>query len=467
MEHVGGYIWNFLNRFGSQVIYIVTNIILARLLTPDDFGTIGVLSIIFMVATTLTESGLGGALIIQKKLRNIDCDTIFVFNFGISVLLYALIFIFSDSIQLFYGIKDLSKITRILALILVINGVCVVPRTILCYDLRFKELCIISLISAVLSSVISIFLAIFNYGVYALVVFQLFGACVTTILTFIYSKYKPAIRFSSNSFKSLFSFGFYTTITGVLNTVYENLITSLYGKWFNIASAGYLSQAKKLSEASTQSILSTVNNTSFPILSKKRHDILLFKREADLILKTIILLVFPIMFVLGLYSNDIIEIIFGRQWLPASPYLKILVIAGLFMILDTLVSNFIKSLGFVNKLFTLTVLKRSLACILIIVAVCVSKTYILYAYTLGAAFGFLLTSILYSRILKSNSLSSFRDSIKYVFFTIPLFLLMLVSCHYINNLIVSCIVAAIEILCYYFIILKLLDINPLNIIKRK
>ena len=415
----------------------------------------------------MTESGLGGALVIQKELRHDDCNTIFVFNLIVSLILYSLVFITADYIEEFYHIKDLSTVSRVLSLVFVINGICVVPRTILCYNLRFRELCIITLVSAIISSIVSIVMAFFDCGVYTLVVFQLLGAFITAILSLIISKYKPIFHFSRQSFKKLFAFGFYTTITGVLDTLYENLMASVYGKWLSVTSAGYLSQAKKLEEASTQSILSTVNNTSFPILSKMKESIAQFRYEADKILTTIPLIVFPIMFVLYSYSDDVIRILLGTQWTEAAPYLRMLVIAGLFMILDDIVRNFIKSLGLVKKLFYLTIVKRIIGLSLIMLAVIVSTEYILLAYAISAALGFLLTSMMYSKIVGLHSLNIFIKTFKSVIYTAPLFFAIEFTQNYIHNFLLSAVLAVLEMMIYYLIILKILHINIMSYLRRR
>lgn len=467
MQYIGGYIWNFLNRFGSQVISLLTNIILAHYLSPEEFGIIGVLSILFLVASTLTESGLGGALIIQKELRTKDCDTIFFFNTIVSVVLYILIYLFSDLLQEFYDIDKLSTITRIISLIFIINGLCVVPRTILCYNLKFKELCIITHISAIFSSILSIISAILNFGVYSLVIFQLTSAIITTGLSLYISKYKPTSFFSWLSFRNLFGFGFYTTITGVLDTIYENLMAAIYGKWLSVSSAGYLSQAKKLEEASTQSILSTVNNTTFPILSKQKENLEVFKKEADKILQSITLFIFPLMFVIYAFGEEIVVLLFGELWQPAAAYLKILVFAGLFMILDSIVRNYIKSMGLVDKLFKLTIIKRVIGCMLILSAALISKNYIIYAYAISAFIGYILTCLFYSSVINNVIYETLFKSLKYINITIPLFIIMVLTHFYLCDYRIAALIVIIEISIYYYMIFKYLSINPINLLKNE
>ena len=265
MKNVGAYVWNFTAKFGAQVLWLVTTMILARFLTPDDFGTIGILSILFLVANTLTESGLGGALVIQKELLKTDCSTISVFNIAISASIYAIVFVCANWIEAFYNVDNLATLTRVLSLVFVIGAFGIVPRTILFHQLRFKELCIISLSAVVISAICAILLAINNAGVYSLVAYQLVQVTINTIGCIWASRYKLSLHFAIASFKKLFSFGFYTTITGVVDTIYENIMAAIFGKYLNVTQAGYLSQAKRIEEASSQALLMTVNGTAFPI----------------------------------------------------------------------------------------------------------------------------------------------------------------------------------------------------------
>jgi O-antigen/teichoic acid export membrane protein len=268
MNNTSGYIWNFLSRFGGQFIFLVANIVLARMLDPEDFGMVGVLSIIFLVANTLAESGLGGALIIEKEIRKEDCATIFIFNLCVSLTLYFFIFLFANKIESFYHIEGLGLIARCLGIVFVINALGVVPRTILAFQLRFKELCLLNIISSFLGAFVAIILAYSHFEVFSLVYYQIITAVIMTIGSIIVTRYSFPLNGSFESFKRLFSFGFYTTASGVVNTIYENLLTAIYGKFVNVGIAGFFSQAKKIEEASSQAFLAAVNNTTFPVLAK-------------------------------------------------------------------------------------------------------------------------------------------------------------------------------------------------------
>lgn len=465
MNNLNAYIWNFINKFGSQLIWLVTTMVLARFLSAEEFGVIGVLSIIFMVANTLTESGLGGALVIQTNLKKEDCSTISVFNIVVSISIYIIIFVFADKIESFYNVDGLAHVTRVLSLVFVINAWGIVPRTIMYRELRFKVMCIVSLIAVTISSIVAIILAYFGFGVYALVSYQLIVALINTMGLYMCSHYHADFHFSMASFRKLFGFGFYTTITGVLDTVYENILATIFGKFLNITQAGYLSQAKKIEEATAQSLLSTVNNTAFPILAKKTNDLDSFKKEADSIITMVPLLVFPILMTIGVFSKEIICIMFGEKWLPASEYLSLLVIAGLFMIFDAINRNFIKSLGMVKKLFVYTVIKRVIGCGVIILFAFMSVHVVLYGYILSALLGFILNCHLYSKLVGENFFFNMRKSLKSLSALLPLYLCLYLIYVLIQNELFRIMICLVLLTFFYIVILPQYGIDILAKIK--
>lgn len=462
MRNFGAYIWNFIGKFGSQLLWLATTMVLARFLEPDEFGIIGVLSLIFMVANTLTESGLGGALVIEKEIKDDDCATIFSFNVIISISIYLIIFFSADAIETFYNVENLAKITRTLGLVFIINAWGIVPRTILCHQLKFKEMCILTLSNVIFSSVISVILAWQNFGVYALVAYQIIYAIINAIGFIILSKYKFPIMFRLSNFKRLFNFGFFTTITGVVDTLYENMMAAIFGKFFSVAQAGYLSQAKKIEEATSLSLLATVNNTSFPLLSKLKDDIQAFRAEADNIRNTIPLLIFPILVTISVFSKEVTILLYGEKWLEASGYLAILVFAGIFMIIDAITRNFIKSLGYVNLLFKATLIKRIAGCLIIAIAGVVSLEFILYGYVLSAMIGIIFNCVVYSKIINQSIFNDIISTFSKTISLLPLYLIIFVIYHISPSLPLKIFFAGVILAIYYFFYLPKKGINIYN-----
>ena len=238
MQHKMAYVWGLVGKFVPSFIHLVANIILARFLTPDDFGTIGVVTIIFTVANVLIDSGLGGSLVKEKSITKLDCSTIAAFNSVIGLIIYVIIFFSASFWESYFEIDGLTSIIRILSLSFLIGPIGLVPKAIMNRELKFGAISIIAIISIVVASVVAVVMAIMGSGVWSLVAFQLVNTAVMVLISCVYCRYIISFQFSWESFKRLFSFGFFTTITSAIDTIYENLITTLTGKYLNVTHAG-------------------------------------------------------------------------------------------------------------------------------------------------------------------------------------------------------------------------------------
>lgn len=408
------YIWGLCSKIVPSIIQLIANMILARLLSPSDFGTIGVLTIIFTLANVLVDSGLGGSLIKEKLISKRDCSTIGSFSLVISVILYLCLYVGSSNIEQYFDIPDLALIVKLLSLTFVIGAVGLVPKTILVRNLRFGTLCLITIMGALGGSLVSIIMAVCDFGVFSLVAFQLVNVLITTIIAIGATRYSVSLCFSLASFKRLISFGLFTTITSVIDTIYENLLTTLIGKYVNVAQAGYLFQAKRLEEAMTTSVALTITNVSFPIMTKLKEDISQFKVEAISLMRTVVLLIFPLLFTVILFSELIVTFILGQEWLPAAFYLSVLMWAGMILIIESLLRSFIKSLCAVKKLMYITLFKRTLGIFIIVFTLMITPRLVIYGYVISCFIGLLANTYTYSSIIKTSMIAIWSTIIKMV-----------------------------------------------------
>ncbi len=452
MKNKRAYIWGFAEKFIPQGIYLLTNIILARFLTPQEFGTVGVLAIFIAIATTLSDSGLGGSLIKEQTLSKEDYSTVFSFNLWISSFLYFVIFISAGYIESFYHIDGLANITRCLTLILILNAFCIVPKSILIKQLQFQRLALISIVSIIFASVSAFVCCALNCGAYSLVAFQLGNALMSLILLSIQSHTHISFNFSKHSFKRLFSFGAFTTICGIIDAIYENILSLLIGKFLNVKSVGFYDQAKKLENGSAYAMVNTINAVAFPILTKSANDILQFKREAQSILKTCITIFFPLLATVALFSDIIIRLLFGEDWMGAAPYLSFLMVNGMIYIIESSLRNNIKSLGAVRNLALVTLLKRVIGITIICLSILISSTAMLYGLIISTFIGCLINAILYCKLIM-HGLGEFLLSI-FKMLLIPCSIIVLCIIVYFSGIFpmsISMTISGILLLIYYLI----------------
>ena len=462
MQHKSEYIWALIGRVVPLLIYLGTTMILARFLTPDDFGMVGVLSIFLMVAQTLMDAGLGGSLIKEKEISNLDCSTIFVFNIVVSIILYVLIFIFAGTIENYFSTPDLSIIVRILCSVFIVNAFGLVPTSLLMRHLRFRIITIINISSVIIAAIAAIVLALSVRNVYALVTYQLVCAFITVTLSSVASKYKWSLKFSLASLRHLLPFGIFTTLSNVIDTVYENLTTFFFGKYLNMQQAGFLSQAKRLEEVPTLSIVQTINSVAFPLLNQLRNDQMTFAKECTETFKVVMLLILPLLAVLAFFSEPIILLVLGYQWTSAAPYLTLLVLAAVFRIAETLNRTFIKSTTKVQELFRYTLIKRVIGIAIILFSLYIEPSFMLYAYIISTFIGYIVNAILLSHISVITFSTQSKLFISTLLPSIAFYLTMIAVRLCFNSLVIEIFIGILLLLVYYFLVLRLYDINIIS-----
>ena len=305
------------------------------------------------------------------------------------------------------------------------------PSSILVKELKFDRLTIIRIVAVVLASLSSLAIAYIYRNVYALVVFQLVQALVYAVLVNFKLGYKFTLSFRYDCFKRLFSFG----------------------KALSIQQAGYLTQAKRLEESSTQTITQTINATSFPILTKKKDNPDDFQKEANAIFRFAVRMITPLMLILVLYSEPIITLLFGKEWKASAPYLSLLSIAGIIIIMETLNRTFIKSLGKVSSLFVVSLVKRGLGVCILLGCVFVDITTIMYGYIASSVLAYLMNQWLYCKHLKTSYFFSLVHVLR-CFIPSIIFLIINIAVFYQTDVFLYRAVSTlVTLLIYYYLVL--------------
>ena len=264
---VKGVAWSAIDNASQHVVTFVVSVVLARLLTPDDYGLIGIVTIFTLVSQALVNAGFTSALIRKKDATDDDYNTVFIVNLVMSLLLYVIIFIASPAIADFFNRQELVSLVRVASLGIIIGAFALVQHTRLTKRIDFKSLTIISLTASVLSGVVGITLALLGFGVWALVAQQLSLRIIRTLGLWIVNKWIPLLRFSSNSFHELFGFGWKMMVSSVLDTVWKELYQVVVGKYYSPATLGQYTRAKQFSQIFSSNLTSIVQRVTFPVLS--------------------------------------------------------------------------------------------------------------------------------------------------------------------------------------------------------
>lgn len=381
---LSGMIWSFVQRFGTMIISFVSNIVLARLLTPDDYGTIGMLMIFIAVANTFVDGGFGSALIQKKEPTKEDYSTIFWWNMFLSLVLYGALYVSAPAIARFYELPILSQVLRVQGFVLILNALSIIQQNQLRKQLKFKRLASVAVVSATLSAGIAIVLAYIGWGVWALVAQQLMMSGFNAIILWIINKWCPSLIFSKKSFKELFGFGGFILSSNLINTLCNNVQGLLIGKFFPAATLGYYTQARKLEEVASTSLSTIVDQVSYPVLSRYQDSKTFLLNALRKFVAIIAFISIPTMLVLILVAEPVIITLYSDAWRESIPFFQILCIAGIAISMQGIHYYTVASLGKSKELFKWTIIKRVLALMTTLLGM---MLYGIYGLLVGSVIG--------------------------------------------------------------------------------
>lgn len=351
-------IWVAIQRYSTMFIQFISGIILARLLTPYDYGCIGMLAIFMVLAEAFIDGGFGSALIQKKRPTQEDYSTIFFWNLLMAVVLYAILFVSAPAIARFYKIPLLCDVLRVYGIVLFIYAFNVVQRNQLQKQLKFKVLSIVTLLSSIISLGITITLAYKGFGVWSLVIQYLVMALIPALVFWFVIRWRPKMTFSWTSFKELFGFGFYMFLTHLINQFGIQLQGLLIGRFYNASTMGYYSKALKTESLASHSISSVMTQVTFPLYSEMQNDKKAMAKVIKKITMTLAYFSFPVLFIFLLLAKPLFIILYSERWLPSVPYFQVLCIAGLASCLQAVNLQSISAIGKSKTMFVWTLIKR-------------------------------------------------------------------------------------------------------------
>ena len=360
-----GTIWSGVQQAGTIFLSFVSGIILARLLTPADYGCIGMLTIFLIVSNTFIDGGLGSALIQKKDPKNCDYSTVFFWNLVLSAGLYILLFFSAPAIARFYNQEILCDVLRVMGLVLIINAVKIVPFNRLKKNLFFNKIAIIEVTSSLASLGLTIFLAYRGAGVWSLVFQQIFMSFFSACAYWAIGNWRPSWSFSKESFRELFSFGGFILLSNLINNFCNNIEGLLIGKFYSPATMGYYSKAKSTESVSSSFLSQVVEQVAYPVLSEIQNDREQFIDILRKIICSLAYITFPIMLLLVVLAKPIFILLYTDKWLDSVPYFQILCFAGLAICLQGINYYAVAAMGKSKDLFKWTIVKRGLGLVFI------------------------------------------------------------------------------------------------------
>ena len=407
---ISGILWSSVGRFGTMMINFLSNLVLARLLMPDDFGCIAMLYVFIAVSGIFVNGGLGSALVQKKTPTHLDYTTVFYWNLVVSALFYLLLFFTAPAISRFYAMPVLTPVLRVQSLSLLINAFAIVQATQLQKQLRFKELSVRNLIAATIGTAVGIVMAFCDFGVWSLVASALVSALSSVLLLWKMSSWRPSLSFSFSTLRALFSFGGLMLLSNLVETIYINLQRLIIGKMFSASDLGYYNQAKKLEEVPTTTLSTIINEVSFPVFSQLQDDHEMLVSALRKNIKAVTYVNFPLMLLLIVIAHPVITLLYSVKWEASVPYFQVLCLYGFFYTLNTLNTNIIKSLGKGLLFFFLQLTKRLLGIGMIVVGVKWGGIMgMLCSIALFGVLCYIINAIVVGKLIHYGLLRQFRD----------------------------------------------------------
>lgn len=363
---INNFIWRFAERCGAQLVTFIVSIVLARILTPEDYGVVALVTVFTSILQVFVDSGLGTALIQKKNADDLDFSSVFYFNFVVCIVLYIIMFFTAPFISVFYNDSSLTSIVRVASLTIVISGVKGIQQAYVSRNMLFKRFFFATLGGTIFSASIGIGLAYAGFGVWAIVAQQLSNTAIDTLILWITVKWRPKKMFSIKRLKELLNFGWKLLVSSLFNTVYNNLRNLIIGKYYSSADLAYYNQGDKFPNLIVTNINSSIDSVLLPTLSSAQDEKNRVKNMTRRAIKTSTYIMAPLMMGLAFCATPIVRLILTEKWMPCVRYLQIFCITYMFWPIHTANLNAINAMGRSDYFLKLEIVKKAIGMLLLL-----------------------------------------------------------------------------------------------------
>ncbi len=361
-----GLLWNTIHNLSMKGIQFLLMLFMARILTPEDYGTVGLLAIFIQLSNTFAESGFALALVRKQDRTQTDLSTVFYFNIAVAVFCYLVVYLIAPWVAVFYEKPIITPLLRALALTIPISSLSTVLVAMMNYNMQFKKQAIISISHTITSGVAGLAMAVMGCGVWALVGQSLVASCLGAILCWVLNRWHPSLEYSWKSFRELFGFSGKLLLTRIIETIYGNIYSIVIGKVYSPSTLGHYTRAQNWASLPSTNIVSIINNVSFASLSKLQDDSEKLRRVYRKMMKTTAFVVCPLMFGLSAVSRPLIYFTIGAKWALCAQILQIICFMFLFLPLQSLSINLLQAMGRSDLSLRISIIGKVLSVIVLV-----------------------------------------------------------------------------------------------------
>ena len=365
---VSNLLWRFFERVGAQLVAFIVSLILARILSPEHYGLIALVTVVTSILNVFVDSGLGNALIQKKDADETDFSTVFYANVVFCLFLYLILFFTASYIAKFYKNEELVPVIKVLGLTLIISGAKNVQQAYVSKHLMFKKFFFATLVGTIIAAIIGIYLAIRGLGVWALVAQQLINLFIDTVILWIIVPWKPKLLFSFRALKDLYSFGWKLLVANLIHTVYLDIRSLVIGRVYSPSDLAFYNQGQKFPKFVGSNINSSIDSVLFPVLSEYQDDTVRLKAMTRRAIMTSSFIMWPLLLGIAGCSRNLVTLVLTEKWLPCIPYLIIACFEFGLEPLQTANINAIKALGRTDISLKLEIIKKSISTAIIFIS---------------------------------------------------------------------------------------------------
>lgn len=408
---ISNFLWRFAERCGAQIVTFIVSIVLARVLTPEDYGKIALITVFTTIMQVFVDSGLGVALIQKKDADDLDFSSVFYFNFVICLVLYAAMFIASPFIANFYNDSSLTPIIRVISLTIVISGVKGIQQSYVSRNMLFKRFFYATLGGTIFSAILGIALAYTGFGVWAIVAQQLSNTTIDTLILWLTVKWRPKKMFSWERLKGLLSFGWKMLASSLLDTVYGNIRSLIIGKLYSSSDLAYYNQGKQFPNVVVTNINTSIDSVLLPTMASVQDDSQRVKTMTRRAIKTSTYIMAPLMMGLAFCSEPIVRLVLTDKWISCVPFLRIFCITYMFYPIHTANLNAIKAMGRSDFFLKLEIAKKIVGMILLLSTMWFGVMAMAYSLLVSSVLSQIINSWPNRKLLNYGYLEQLKDVI--------------------------------------------------------
>ena len=401
--------WSSIQRFGGLAIGFVSNIVLARLLCPEDYGVVALIMVFVGIADVLVDGGLGNALIQKKSIDEKDISTVFTINMIVSIILFIILFLTAPFIGSIVSVERFSLFLRVEAIMVLVRALYVVHFSLINRNMEFQKLAKINLCASFLTTIIAIVLAYMGMGVWSLIIKNIVLDLISCMLYFIFAKTKLRLHIHKESFKQLFEFGFFVAITNIVESLYSNILSFILGKKFSVKDLGYYNQAYSLEQVPVYSMTMVLNQVIFPYLSKEQDKKNKMVEDMKKSISIMSFFIYPLMTFLIFFAEPVIVLLYSEKWLPAVPFFQILCTIGFTNFIYHLNRNALKAVGETRTLFYSQIVVCFWGLLFVFISIPVGIYAVVVMVAINSIIGFCLVALFTGKHVDLSLLNQIKE----------------------------------------------------------